>query len=254
MSKLLRPVYCSLRGIPELGIVGSLKFLLSSFSDRLVHVSPRSIGQPLKIRGKTSDVETFFEIIIRGSYPLLERDLEVIVDAGANAGYSTAFFASRYPNATVYALEPEIENYELLVENTAKLPNVIAMNAALWSSATELFLQNEDAEPWAYQFASDKKSGEKVSAHSVSSLMKEHEISHIDLLKLDIEGAERELFSENTEWLDSVKTIIVEIHDFIVPGCGTSVFNTMTRYNYDFYANGEHVVLENIRPRSNFSC
>ena len=60
------------------------------------------------------------------------RKGDIVLDAGANIGASAIYFARRYPNARIFALEPEQENYDLLLRNTHRYHNIIPIKAALW--------------------------------------------------------------------------------------------------------------------------
>ena len=74
----------------------------------------------MTLRGKSSDFRVFDEIFLKEQYNshLLPKNPKVILDAGANIGLSSVYFANRFPNAQVFALEPENSNYELLSVNT----------------------------------------------------------------------------------------------------------------------------------------
>jgi tRNA G46 methylase TrmB len=96
-------------------------------------VKQATFPHPVYMRLGTSDVWAYDQVIRAKAYDVdFERDLKTIVDAGANVGYSTVYFASKYPRANVYAIEPEASNFSLLKKNTEKYPNVVCINAALW--------------------------------------------------------------------------------------------------------------------------
>ncbi len=68
--------------------------------------------------------------------------------------------------------------------------------------------------------------------------------SRIDILKLDIEGAEQELFeSDSDTWLDRVNALIVELHDRLRPGCSDAFYRAIRRHNFARLYRGEHVLL-----------
>ena len=247
ISNNTRFVYCALRGIPILGLSGSLKFLAAALGSRTVQICPKGYKQPLSIRGRTSDVETFYSIVIRQSYPIISKPVKTIVDAGANVGYSAAFFSSVYPEATIYALEPELKNYEMLVENTNLTKNIVPLNIALWKTSEDLYLQNETADPWAFQFGENPNKAQKTRAVSLVDLMTEQEIKNIDILKIDIEGAEKQVFSGDVGWLDNVSTSYIETHDRFVEGAAAQIFKAMSDYEYSFDVRYEYIVFENIR-------
>ena len=69
---------------------------------------------PLYIRNKTSDVEIYREILDRHVYDFSVKDEpKYIIDAGANIGMASIFFAKKYRNAKIIAIEPEVENFKL---------------------------------------------------------------------------------------------------------------------------------------------
>ena len=72
---------------------------------------------------------------------------QVIVDAGAYTGLSTAFFALRYPAAKIIAIEPDEANFELLLRNTAAFANVQAVRAALWVESGSVVLADPRVRP-----------------------------------------------------------------------------------------------------------
>lgn len=74
---------------------------------------------PFIVRNQTSDVEIFEQIFIRQEYNFtVNKPPEVIVDAGANVGFASIYFASKYPNSKIIAIEPEESNFRLLKKNT----------------------------------------------------------------------------------------------------------------------------------------
>ena len=246
-NKLLRAIYCTLRGLPRLGVSSSLKFLYANLSRSEVKIRPKGSKQFLRLRGGTSDVETFFSIVIRQAYPRLDRQIAIIVDAGANVGYSAVVFAQNYPNAKIFAIEPEPGNFELLVKNTSAYSNIIAINGALWSESRELYLQDANAELWAFQYGLENKTSKKTKAYSVGDLMKDQNISSIDILKMDIEGAEKQIFAGETSWLNDVDTMFIEIHDRIVEGAGQQIFKVMSKFKYEFDVRFEYVIFDRIQ-------
>jgi len=114
---------------PFLGTV----YALGPARGRLKTVSCDGINHPVRVRVGTSDVTTLVDILLRGEYDFLTTSPKVIIDGGANVGYASIWFANRYPSATIFAVEPQKDNYELLRENVAPYPNIVPIRAALWS-------------------------------------------------------------------------------------------------------------------------
>jgi FkbM family methyltransferase len=211
-----------------------------------VHV-PR-LKHPIFLRAKTSDVIVFNQIFIDA-----ELDFEVrnqpsrIVDAGANIGLASVYFASRFPNARIVALEVEQANFELLKRNTEHYPNITCLQKALWSGQKQLSIVNPTDEPWAFRVSEAVSGIETLSVMSlgVSDMMQEFDHQQIDLLKIDIEGAEKEIFQNGMDhWIGRVGMIAVELHDRIVPGCKKALEDGLSGRDYRMLVSGEYTIVD----------
>lgn len=201
---------------------------------------------PLAVRQKTSDVPTFESVFIDLQYQVnLKAPPRVIIDGGANVGYTSIFFALQYPSARIVAIEPERSNFELLVKNTAAYKNVMALQAALWKSGTWLEITNPQAQKWGFQVAEpDDHQPGTIVALGIADVLQKIGEDHVDLLKLDIEGSEKDLFASNTEsWLSRVPTILIELHDWMLPGCSESVYRATDPYGFQRSQRGEVTIL-----------
>jgi FkbM family methyltransferase len=237
-----------------LGLIGiALAFRELVTSDPLpVRVFSGHIGKHVHIRLNTTDISIYNQIFVRHEYDFpIAVAPKVIIDAGANVGFSAIYFARRFPAAKIYALEPEQSNFDLLVKNVAPFPNVVPVNKALWNETTELEifdpgpgragLQKDGFQTFD---ANDTRgrSVERVRAIDLDSLMHEFHIDHIDLLKIDIEGAEREVFQRPGAWIDRVGIIAVELHDRLRPGCSRAFYNATNRFEFET-SKGENVIV-----------
>lgn len=212
-----------------------------------VELTLPSFGAPIYVRARTSDKSTFEQVFVLQDYDtsFLGFRPEVIIDGGANAGFATRWFANSHPRARIFAIEPEASNFELLLKNTRHLDTVVPIRAALWNRPTSLRIQNPLDEKWAFR-VEEGSAGDpaEVRAITMTDVIARTGSDHVDLLKLDIEGAERELFeSECDSWLDRVKAIIIELHDTLRPGCSESFARAIKRYNYVRFQRGEHVMV-----------
>ncbi len=216
------------------GIVGSLKALWGylSNSTSLVSIQRSDVAHPLQLRVPSTDVPTYKHIFVRKEYRF-EGEVTplTIVDAGANTGLASIYFANRYPGARIIAIEPEQGNFELLVKNVELYPNVIPVRAALWKSNEPIELVDPGLGDWGYMTRNRGDESEPsqqvchtVEAMTVDRMMDRFELENIDLLKLNIEGAEREVFEESDVWIDCVNSIVVKLHDHMKPGCESSIF------------------------------
>ena len=178
---------------------------------------PEGLRSRVYLRTRTTDVSVYNSILLGKEYDLALPFLpKVIVDAGANCGMATVYFANKYPDARVVAIEPEPSNYRALVKNTRSYPNVVTVQAAVWSRDCQLSLQPEShPDKDAFRVS---ESGTGIRGITIPSIMQETGISSIDLFKIDVEGAESELF-ESPVWLQYVKAMAVEFHEKLKPGC-----------------------------------
>ena len=86
--------------------------------------------------------------------------------------------------------------------------------------------------------------GGAVRAVTVRELLESAGASRVDLIKIDIEGSELELFSENADWVASVGTLVLELHDRFRPGCREALDGALARSGVRFRElhRGEDVV------------
>jgi FkbM family methyltransferase len=171
-------------------------------------------------------------------------DPKVIIDGGANIGTSSLYFAAKYPNARVFAIEPESGNFALLVRNTKNYKNIVPIKAAIWGSLGARTVQNRCTGHWGFTVSDTSNrvepTGQEIDCVTIESLMKEHGIAAIDLLKLDIEGGEKDVLEKSAAWIDAVGTISVELHDRICMGCSRA-FYLATKDFKNFEKHGEKV-------------
>lgn len=197
------------------------------------------------LRKATSDVTTFYQCIFHAEYDIeLPLDPKVIVDLGANIGLTSAFFKSQYPEAMIVAVEPEQSNFELLEKNLSGLSNVNTVKAGVWKR--DAHLRIVDNNQGHYGFTVEEvanESEDSIEAISIESIMTKYKIDFIDVLKVDIEGSEKEVFEQNTKsWLSKVGVLIVETHDRMKPGTAKSVFTAVNEFSYSFSIKGENLV------------
>jgi FkbM family methyltransferase len=184
------------------------------------HVTAPGCEMPMTLRARTSDFPMFVQTFIEQQYAFrLQREPLTIVDAGANVGTASCYFASRFPRAKIIALEPDPSNYALLCTNVSHLPQVIAVHAALWSRAAplELLIANRHKSQVEVKELGDATSGLQVAGVSVLDLLRKYELSFIDLLKIDVEGAERNILESSGAWIDRVGVIAIELHEQLAP-------------------------------------
>ncbi|MCW5695606.1 MAG: FkbM family methyltransferase [Bauldia sp.] len=192
-----------------------------------IDVTVPGLPRPLKVRLHDTDPIVFEKIFIEGEYGHhLPDGVRVIVDAGANVGYSVAWFRIRFPDALIIAIEPDPANFALLVENCAHLPQVTLIEGALWPTEAKLGLQILDGAWGTRVFASPEGT---VRGFSLDTIMRDFDLDAIDILKVDIEGAEKEVFETPGPWLDRTRCVIVETHERFRPGSEAAVRNALRK-------------------------
>jgi FkbM family methyltransferase len=199
------------------------------------------------VRQGTSDLCVFDQMFVEQQYrcPFL-IDPKFIVDAGANVGFATAYFAAQYPHAKIVAVEPEAANFAQLQKNVGSLKNVTCIQAALWPTATRLRIQDPGVQSHSFQIEpADQEQGNDppIKAITVGEIIQGHNMDMIDLLKIDIEGAEKEVFSHSADWIDRVRVIMVELHDGSKPGCSKAFWNAIRNRNFSQCQNGEVTIV-----------
>ena len=195
-----------------------------------VAVEIAGFRHPVHLRVRTADVSLCQQILLDAQYDsTLAVRPQVIVDAGANIGLASIFYANRYPEAKIIAIEPEASNYAMLRKNVALYPNVVPIHGALWSEKKTLSGSSTDTGHHAYQVREENGLDDQgrcgtVRGLTLRELMTDLGIQHIDLLKVDIEGSEKEVFQNSADWIEHVGIIAIEIHEWIRSGCNESVY------------------------------
>lgn len=198
-------------------------------------VVPRGMDHPVRLRLGTSDFCAYKDVLVCRSKEyepaIANFSPRVIVDAGAHIGMASLGFARRYPLATIYAVEPEPANFALLVQNVRAYRRIVPLQAAIWNQDGEVCLGPSAAHPkGAFQVVESSET--RVRAITLGTLLREMKIDMIDLLKIDIEGAEKEVF-ESCDWIEKVGTIAIELHDRVKPGCGAAVRTVAKSFRFE---------------------
>jgi FkbM family methyltransferase len=173
--------------------------------------------RPLVLRtGRIGDLYILYEVMASDAY-YIKQDLiapgtvKTIVDCGANIGLTSLYLASAYPLARVYSVEADPDNYAMLCENTATEPRIIPIHACVVATPRETVHFDNEGPAWGRKSGATQK-GTSVPALTLDELLARYEMKCIDLLKMDIEGAEREVLAVGN-YLDAVHHVVAELHD-----------------------------------------
>lgn len=231
-----------------LGLKGVLVFIWAKVTGTKPALKTRVQGarHPICVRIGTTDTSVLRQVFKERQYDIpIEVNPKLIIDAGANIGLASVFFANKYPNALIIAVEPEPSNFKILQRNVSAYPQIQALQAAVWNEDGQICLYDPGDGHHGFQTAASAESGAKslgsVEAVTIGSLIARAGTDRLDILKIDIEGAEKVVFAASPRWLDAVDVIMAELHDHIHEGCSKVFFEATGQFQIQI-VNGETVV------------
>jgi FkbM family methyltransferase len=226
------------------------------FRARKVSVLVPDGDYEVSLRLGTSDTTVFKQVFVWNEYesPHLPASADTIVDLGANIGLATVFFGLKYPDARILAVEPEAGNFAALLGNTSGLgERVQKRQRAAWTYDGDINLHTENQSghllgAWGVQ-VSDRQSASnrRTPCRRLGTLLHEAGFADVDILKVDIEGAEYELFSEAAhDWIPRIKNIVIETHERFRPGSDEAVRSALRPLFEELPASGENLFFRRI--------
>ena len=222
--------------------------------------------KPITIRPYTTDDVTVKSVFYDKSTIdfNIDEDPRFIIDVGANIGLVSAYFAHRFPNALIISLEPEESNFEILKLNAKSYKNIVPIQKALWYTNTTINIFSTDEGNGGF-VATDKKYNSDTSRNmsenyslniqpknsivgtiTIESIMGDYNIDFLDIVKIDIEGAEKDIFDNCNGWIEKVGLMITELHEWKRPGCVQS-FNNIQRYFDKGWKSNDTLYLKKVR-------
>lgn len=164
------------------------------------------------LRPHAGDLSILYEIFWQHAYDLPQLQggaFRTVVDVGANVGLAALFFLEKFPVARLICVEPEPANFQLLQRNL-RGTCAVALQAAL--AATDGTVKM-DSGPAAYNAKVSAETGTiEVEAIAMPTLLQSQQLAWVDLLKIDIEDYEQQVFAGPTGWLGQVGVLLIEIH------------------------------------------
>lgn len=204
-------------------------------------LTPRQAAR-VRIRRNQSDLLILWQVFLKRFYELgvhyrLDRDidtLDTIVDLGGNTGLAASYFTARYRPRTLLTVEPIPQNLAVLRHNATlsgldwKIePAAVAGESgtaeftvsAFWDTCTAVPAVADLRRTRPYRLENVlARPNVRVPARTVDELLTKHGIDHVDLLKVDVEGSEAEVFSQVQPWMEQVEQIVLEVHDKYIDG------------------------------------
>jgi FkbM family methyltransferase len=154
------------------------------------------------------------EVLTAGDYddvPLEAGEVRRVLDLGANVGFATLLFASRYPLAEIVAVEPAPDTFERLRINAGALVNVTLAQLAVGAPG----LVKLDLSVPSTERHGGSGAGETVARVGLQDLLMQLDWPSVDVLKVDIEGDEYALFEQ--EAVGRARFIVGELHTGSAP-------------------------------------
>jgi FkbM family methyltransferase len=158
------------------------------------------------------ELSVLHEILIDEEYAP-RRHPQTILDLGANVGFATLFFHRRFPEARIVAVEADPATYTRLVSNVGSLPRVTTVHAAITGSDRPVTFYPSNESISSSMIPRAGAAAVSITGVSIATLMQQHHLDSVDLLKLDIEGAE--LDALRTAPLDRVGELIADVHYYL---------------------------------------
>jgi len=202
------------------------------------------------LRANTSDLQTLCQIFCHAELDTpISRSVSYIIDAGANIGLASIFLANKFPEARIDALEVAQDNIDMLRLNVRSFKNVVVHPVGLWSRKACLQIVDPTVEPWAIRVQESTEEGSAaIPAVGVLDLVATSGYEQIDILKIDIEGAEIEVLDASAAWIDRVKTMYIELHDRDRAGCSDALRRAVSRRPHEVSRSGEYYVIDFATP------
>jgi FkbM family methyltransferase len=214
---------------------------------------------PIHVRIDSSDVSTFKQVFVDAEYDLgglgasIDRvearytaiiasgKVPVIVDAGANVGAASLWFGQRFPEAAVVAIEPEPGNAQVLRRNAEGRPQITVIEAAIASAPGKISI-SDGSTGWDVQTQRSEQG--EIPAITIQDAVATVPSGAPFVAKIDIEGFESDLFAANTGWIDDMVLVLIEPHDWMMPGQFSSrnFQSEMGKRGYELFINGENLI------------
>jgi FkbM family methyltransferase len=219
-----------------------------------------SLGGTIRLRSHTSDVSVLKELLLGGTYDATsryaERRIRTIVDLGANTGLAARWLLNRHPGATIVCVEPEPKNAAMLRSNVKGTTRGAQVVEACVGARERRVRLTSSIGAWGYAMKELNEGEENgVEVVTLERVLEETGVQQVDLLKCDIEGAEREVFAACAPWIDRVRLAVVECHDgfngdalLALIGANGARFEIVNRERDDVTAH-EVVTLRNVTAR-----
>ena len=153
------------------------------------------------------------DLFVRGDYALpldVTGEISTVVDLGGYTGLTTLYFLDRYPNARIVAVEPDPTNCACLRRNIEGTSASVEVVQACIANKSGTVRFRTEGPSWGRSITSED--GMEVPCLTITELLQMHGLETVDLLKMDIEGAEALAFESSAQWLERIGWLLMELH------------------------------------------
>lgn len=186
----------------------------AQIEEDFISFTPENYKAPLLLRKQTNDALIYQDIFTDECYKFKKiAEFKNIIDVGAYTGFSSIYFANKYPKATIIALEPAVINRAICSLNSKFYPQINILPVALWPKKEDLFLFNNEEGSEHFQAGPQVKITDNalypIAGMSLDTILKTTKINRIDLLKISVEGIENTILKSASEWIKKVDSLII---------------------------------------------
>lgn len=185
-------------------------------TDTQLHIKSLN-NEAITIRGNNAIDRSVIKYVFYYQYHLPPASIPsdaVILDLGANIGLTIRHFKHLYPQSRIFGFEMDKNNFETCRTNCADLKDVTITNKAVWTT-TGTIQYADDVDTDAYAITENAQTATKeMPSISLPDILAEHSLDKVDFLKMDIEGAEKNILeSDDLSWMQNVQVMNIELHE-----------------------------------------
>jgi FkbM family methyltransferase len=251
------------RDLPLLGLTASSKVFLAEASSRRplsqlvqrlaperVTMTPAGYASPITFRRLGTDLMVIRQMLVREEYrPIASLDgIKLIIDCGANIGAAAYYLLHRYPSARLIAVEPDRENCSLCERNLASFgARARVIRAAVWPECRPVRVVPESRALGAWALRVEAAPDGDIDGLTIPAILARCGVAPpIDILKIDIEGAEADVFSGGSkDWLGVTRHIAIELHG---ASPRESFDSALAAFHHERRESGELTIVNNLQP------
>ena len=177
-----------------------------------VRITFNEVALDLFVPDDVAFPDALIELFIREDYKVEFLEAPgIILDVGGNFGLASLYFAVMYPGVEIHAFEPSSECFQYLRQNTQAYPNIHLHNSAIFSHGGTGRLYLNDRSGGNNSLLDENGTFEEITLTTLDEFMASHDIVHVDLMKIDVEGAEEEILT-SSRCLERIDFIVGELH------------------------------------------